>query len=65
MTSTDHNDDDDLVNAHMKLEWIKPKIFVMRQKTSQGKVYNYGAETSLGEGMGSSWCGAFGVCGPS
>lgn len=58
-------DRNDLVVDEEKLEWIAPKISLMQAKITQGKVYNYGAETSKGEGMGVSWCGAFGVCGPS
>ena len=56
---------DDSLASEENLEWITPKISLMQAKISQGKAYNYGAETSKGEGMGVSWCGAFGVCGPS
>ena len=56
---------DDSLASEENLEWITPKISLMQAKISQAKAYNYGAETSKGEGMGVSWCGAFGVCGPS
>lgn len=57
-------DRDDLVADEEKLESITAKISLMQAKITQGKAYNYGAETSKGEGMGVSWCGKLGVCGP-
>lgn len=65
MTANDLNSDFDLTPAQEKLEWITPQISSLETSMSQGKLNNYKAETSKGEGYGTGWCGAIGVCGPS